>query len=544
MALNAGPRFHRIRLRGSPYDASVMSTIAVPKFTPLTRTLGAFGARTRWFLIVGLAVLCIVAVTAGLVHARTQVSYVTAPAAQQTLVQTVTASGVVNPQNNISVGTQVSGTISEIDVDYNSKVKKGQILARLDPSTLQAQLDQARAALAQAQAQVSAADANVGGAASATDAAAANARAQAAAVGAAQANAQKAQAVLTLARSTLTRDSSLLSQGYLAQSTVDSDRANVASDEADVASAQAAIAQSQAQAQAGAADIGQSGSSQSAQAATAQGAQANVAAAQAVVQQDELNLEHAVIRSPVDGTVVARDVSVGQTVAASLQTPTLFAIAQNLGKMEIDINVGEPDIGNVKGGNGVDFSVLAYPNRTFHGTVSQVRINPQTVNNVVTYDVVVLVDNADGALLPGMTANASIDVATAKNALVVPIAALQWRPYGGTRGSASAAGVSSGSPWGAVNTNAVTASAITGGSSGMLFVERNGKLQRVPVTVMLATATQAAVVAAQGNSLQAGDTVVVSSNGPDKSSGYARTPGTRSPMSGSPMGGGAMRGIH
>ncbi len=107
------------------------------------------------------------------------------------------------------------------------------------------------------------------------------------------------------------------------------------------------------------------------------------------MRQDELNLQHAVITSPVDGTVVARDVSVGQTVAASLQTPTLFSIAQNLGKMEVDINVGEPDIGNVKPGDAVSFSVLAYPNETFHGTVAQVRINPQTLNNVVTYDVVV-----------------------------------------------------------------------------------------------------------------------------------------------------------
>lgn len=477
----------------------------------------------------------------GLVRAKSRVSYVTAPATQATLVQTVTASGVVNPQNNISVGTQVSGTISEIDVDYNSKVKKGQILARLDPSTLQAQLDQARAALAQAQAQVSAADANYSGAASATDAAAATARAQAAAVGAAQANEAKTQSALKLAQTTLTRDSSLLSQGYLAQSTVDTDRANVASDEADVASAQAAIAQSQAQAQAGAAGIGQSGSTQAAQAATAQGAQANVAAAEAVVQQDDLNLQHAIIRSPVDGTVVARDVSVGQTVAASLQTPTLFAIAQNLGKMEVDINVGEPDIGNVKQGENVDFNVLAYPNRTFHGTVSQVRINPQTVNNVVTYDVVVLVDNSDGAMLPGMTANASIDVATATNALVVPISALQWKPYSGTHRSAAAAaaGASTGSPWGATNATSVTASAVTGGSTGSVFVQRDGKLQRIPVTVTLATATQAAVVPAQGSSLQAGDDVVVSSTG---SSASARTQGARSPMSSAPMGG-AMRGI-
>jgi len=522
-----------------------MSTIAVPKLPPLTRTLGALaGAKARWLVIALLAVLCIVAGTAALVRAKSQVSYVTAPATQQTLVQTVTASGVVNPQNNISVGTQVSGTISEIDVDYNSKVKKGQVLARLDPSTFQAQLDQARAALAQAQAQASAAGANVSGAASATDVAAANARAQAAAVGAAQANAQKTQAALQLAQTTLTRDSSLLSQGYIAQSSVDTDRANVAQDQADVASAQAAIAQAQAQAQAGAAAIGQNGSTQAAQAATAQGAQANVAAADAVVQQDELNLQHSIIRSPVDGTVVARDVSVGQTVAASLQTPTLFAIAQDLGKMEVDINVGEPDIGNVKKDEAVDFSVLAYPNRTFHGTVSEVRINPQTVNNVVTYDVVVLVSNADGALLPGMTANASIDVATAQNALVVPISALQWKPYSGTHRAATAAGAapsgaSASSPWGSTGSGTVATSAITGGSAGTIFVQRDGKLTRIPVTVTLATATQAAIVPSQGETLQTGDAVVVGSNGTT----HAAT-ASRSPMSGrSPMGG-AMRGIH
>jgi HlyD family secretion protein len=523
-----------------------MSTLAVPKSIPLSRTLGALGARTRWLFVAGLAMLCIAAATIGLVRARSHVAYVTAPAMQQTLVQTVTASGVVNPQNNISVGTQVSGTISEIDVDYNSKVKKGQVLARLDPSTFQAQLDQARAALAQAQSQVSAADANAGSAASATDVAAANARAQTAAVGAAQANAQKAQAVLKLAQTTLTRDSSLLSQGYVARSTVDTDQAGVAQDEADVASAQAAVAQARAQAQAGAATIGQNGSTQAAQAATAQAAQANVAAAEAVVRQDDLNLQHSIIRSPVDGTVVARDVSVGQTVAASLQTPTLFSIAQDLGKMEIDINVGEPDIGNVKKGETVDFSVLAYPNRTFHGTVSEVRINPQTVNNVVTYDVVVLVDNADGALLPGMTANASIDVATASNALVVPISALQWKPYAGTHPATAAtsglasSGATASSPWGSTGSSTVTSSAMTAGSTGSIFVERGGKLTRIPVTVTLATTTQAAIVPVEGKTLQSGDAVVVGSSG----TGARTPPVQRSPMAGGAPMGGAMRGIH
>ena len=133
-----------------------------------------------------------------------------------------------------------------------------------------------------------------------------------------------------------------------------------------------------------------------------------------------------VITSPVNGTVVAREVSVGQTVAASLAAPTLFSIAQNLAKMEVDINVGEPDIGGIVSGNTVTFTVLAYPKSTFTGNVTQVRINPQTLNNVVTYDVVVDVANPNGTLLPGMTANATIDTASANNALIVPLAALQF----------------------------------------------------------------------------------------------------------------------
>ena len=263
----------------------------------------------------------------------------------------MTASGTVNPQNLISVGTQVSGTIASIDVDFNSKVRKGQVLARLDPSTFEAQLAQAQAALAQAQAQV------VQAAASAEQRRIGHRRRQRernrriAAIAAAKANVAKTQAALDLARKTAGRDSALLSQGYIAQSTVDTDRANVAQDESDVASAQAAVAQAQAQNVAGNATIGQDAATAQSQAAGTQAARANVLAAQAVVRQDELNLEHTVIASPVDGTVVARDVSVGQTVAASLQTPTLFSIAQNLSKMEVDINVGEPDIGNVKPGD-------------------------------------------------------------------------------------------------------------------------------------------------------------------------------------------------
>jgi HlyD family secretion protein len=506
------------------------------------RAVAAF--RPRWpiaaiALVVAIAVA--IAAAAG-IRARSSVSYVTEPVAQQTLVQSVTASGTVNPQNNISVGTQVSGTISAIYVDYNSKVKRGQVLARLDPSTFAAQLDQAKASLAQTQAQAAQAEANAGAAASGVSVAAANSAAGRAAAVAAAANVGKAQAVLGLAQKTQSRDSALLAQGYVAQSVVDADRANVAQDAGDVAAAQAAVAQAQAQANAGAATVGQNGSTAQAQAAGAQAAEAAIESSRAMMQQDALNLAHSVITSPVDGTVVARDVSVGQTVAASLQTPTLFAIAQNLAKMQVDINVAEPDIGNVKAGDSVGFTVLAYPNRTFHGTVAEVRINPQTVNNVVTYDVVVKVDNRDGALLPGMTANASIDVASAKDAMVVPVAALQWNPYrapSGANGSGSAAAAQS--PWGSTQA-ASTGSAITSGSQGSIFVERSGnQLVRLPVQVVLATSTQAAVRPILPAQLNSGDRIVVASGNSARASRAATV--ARPEIGGAPIGG-AMRGIH
>lgn len=516
-----------------------MATLTIPTLGKRLRSIGTSGP--RWLAAtLAAAIVVAIALAAGTaVRARSAVQYQTAPVTQQTLTQSVTASGTVNPQNNISVGTQVSGTISAIYVDFNSKVKKGQVLARLDPSTFQAQLDQARSSLAQAQAQAEQAQATAGGATAGVDVSAANAQAGQASVAAAQANIAKLQAALTLAQKTQARDAALLAQGYVAQSVVDTDRSNAAQATADLAAAQASVAQAQAQARAAAATTSQSGSTAQAQSAAAQAAQAATGSAQAVVNEDQLNLAHTVITSPVDGTVVARDVSVGQTVAASLQTPTLFAIAQDLGKMEVDINVAEPDIGNVKRGDAVNFSVLAYPNRTFHGTVSQVRINPQTVNNVVTYDVVVLVDNRDGALLPGMTANASIGVASQKNALVVPLPALQWNPRS-SAGTANAA--SAQSPWGSVQGNASASSAIAAGSTGTVFVQRDGKLTRVPVNVTLATTTQAAVTPIAPAQLSPGDLTVIASKGNAAARGAHAPASGRSGLSG--MGGNPMRGIH
>lgn len=529
-----------------------MSAQSLPAPSGLAGAWGALAGRKKW-IAGGIAALIVIALLATFVGVRSEhaVSYVTQPVVQQTLVNTVTASGTVNPQNTINVGTQVSGTIAQIYVDFNSKVKKGEVLARIDPSTIQAQVDQARANLAQAQAQANAAGANATGASSGISVAVANSAAASAAISSAQANVRKAQSALQLAQITEQRDASLLAQGYVAQNQVDSDSATVAQDRSDVAAAQAAYAQAKSQAVAQSAQVSVTSSQAGGLASSATAAQAAAQASQAVLQQDLYSLGHTVITSPVDGTVIARDVSVGQTVAASLQTPTLFSIAQDLGQMEVDINVGEPDIGNVKTGETVDFSVLAYPGQTFIGKVGQVRINPQTVNNVVTYDVVVDVQNQGNKLLPGMTANATIDVARAPNALVVPLAALQWKPTLSATRARSTAGASatpaaasaspnaaSASPWGAVS-GAGSAGAVTAGSTGILFVQHGTSLAPVRVRVGLTTASQAAVTPLKAGSLGVGDAVIIGS-----SSGTTSTKAiVRSPLSGGGHGPGPGHGL-
>jgi HlyD family secretion protein len=481
-----------------------MSTLTLSLPKPLALPRWAYAA---------LAALLVVVLIAGTIVMRAQsaVQVVTAPVVQQTLTQSVTASGTVNPQNSISVGTQVSGTISQLDVDYNSKVTKGEVLARIDPSTIQAQLDQADAQLAEAQASAVEAGANT--------------TAQAAGATAAQTAIPKAQAALTTAQEQLTRDQTLYTQGYIAQETVQSDQSTVAQDETAVAQAQAAYAESQAQTQA--------------QSAGTNAADAAVQAAQATVEQDQVNLNNTVITSPVDGTVVARDVSIGQTVAASLQTPTLFLIAQNLDQMEVDINVGEPDIGGIKAGDTVNFTVLAYPNHVFSGNVTQVRINPQTVNNVVTYDVVVDVNNNAGLLLPGMTANATINVASTPNALVVPVTAVHAKAT--TSGTATTANAAN--PWGGT---ASGSTAVTQGETASVTVQNGKKLEHVPVQVGLVTATQAAVTPTGSATLAAGENVVTAfSGGSHKASGTLRQAqgDTSNPLAGGGASRGATRGI-
>ena len=274
------------------------------------------------------------------------------------ITSTVTASGTVNAVTTVLVGTQVSGTIKEIFVDFNSVVRKDQVIARIDPATFEAQVDQARAGLVSA-----------------------------------KANLEKSEAALIDAQRTLGRTKELFEKNLVARNDLDTAETNFLTAEAQTGVSKAQIAQ-----------------------------------AEASLKTAETNLRYTKIVSPVDGIVVSRNVDVGQTVAASFQTPTLFTIAQDLTKMQIDTNVDEADIGRVKTGMEVEFTVDAYPETTFKGKVFQVRNAPIIVQNVVTYDVVIKVDNPDLRLKPGMTTNVSIITSVKTGVLRIPKAALRFSP--------------------------------------------------------------------------------------------------------------------
>jgi HlyD family secretion protein len=274
------------------------------------------------------------------------------------IVAAVTASGTVNAVTTVLVGTQVSGTVKKLYVDFNSPVKKGQLIALIDPAAFEAQVEQAKANLLSA-----------------------------------RANLEKSDAALIDSRRIYDRNKELFSQNLVAQSDMDTSETNYLSAKAQVSSAKAAIAQ-----------------------------------AEAALKFAETNLQYTGIVSPVNGIVVSRNVDVGQTVAASFQTPTLFNIAQDLTKMQIDTSVSEADIGKIKVSQPVEFTVDAYPDRIFKGAVAEIRNAPIIVQNVVTYDVVIQVNNADLKLKPGMTANVSVIIASKKNILRISNAALRFFP--------------------------------------------------------------------------------------------------------------------
>jgi HlyD family secretion protein len=317
----------------------------------------------RWALL--LAVIVVGAAAYMLMRGGEEVPrYVTARVTRGSIIRSVSATGTVNPVTTVQVGSYVSGPIQSIYADFNSPVKQGQLIAKIDPRPFEVKVAQSRAALANARAQLT-----------------------------------KDEAALAYNKITWERDRRLLRAHVISQ------------DQAD--SAYNTYQQSKAQVELD---------------------KANIMQQEANLQEAEVNLGYTNIVSPVDGTVVSRNVDVGQTVAASFQTPTLFLIARDLTKMQVDTNVSESDIGNVHSGENAEFTVDAFPDRKFEGTVGQVRQAPITVQNVVTYDVVVNVPNPEFLLKPGMTADVTIVTARRDNVLRIPEQALRFSP-GGFRGS-------------------------------------------------------------------------------------------------------------
>lgn len=298
-----------------------------------------------------MAIIVLVVVVAGAAgwwlyrdHKQADGRYVTVTASRGDVVQAVSATGTINPVQIINVGTQISGVVRIINVDFNDRVAKGQVLAELDQALIQAQLKQSQGSL------------------------------------------ESAEAALRLANADYERSRSLRKQEYISQAEMDTARQKK------------------------------------------EAAEAQVTTAQGQVERDTVNLGYSVVTSPVAGVIISRDVDVGQTVAASFQTPTLFKIAEDLSKMQIDTSFSEADIGGIIPNSPVRFTVDAFPGRTFTGTVRQVRLNPTTVQNVVTYNVVVDFANTDLTLLPGMTAFVTLDLQRSDDVIRVPNSVFSFRP--------------------------------------------------------------------------------------------------------------------
>ena len=328
--------------------------------------------RLTWLTSLAAAILIGVIAAFGFAH-KDQPQYFTAKVARGDIRDVVESTGTINAVTTVLVGSQVSGRIAKLSADFNSRVRKGQVIAEIDPALFQGALLQASADLNTAQANVVVA----------------------------QANLENAQAILVRMKADYDRAVTLKAQDSISLQEVDLSKANYYSALATVSAAKAAVKQAEAQVKqkAGAVSVART------------------------------NLEYTVIRSPIDGTVVARNVDVGQTVAASLQAPTLFTIAQDLTKMQVYAKIDESNVGNVKVGRRVTFKVDAFPKDSIQGTVSQVRMNPVIVQNVVTYDAIIDFDNPELKLFPGMTAYVTVPVASAKNVLKIANGALRYSPH-------------------------------------------------------------------------------------------------------------------
>ena len=385
------------------------------------RARGGRGHSGYWLggVLLALLVLAAAGVAWWRLESNGTVRYTTVPVSQGVITRAVTATGTVNPELTIIVGSYVSGVIKEVYCDYNTRVKEGQVCAKIDPRPFQTLVNQAKANLAIGKAQL-----------------------------------LKDQANLGYVKINYERNLRLLETHAVSKDAVDNAKSDFEQAEAQIAFDQATIEQRQAQ-----------------------------------LESAQVNLDYTEIISPVEGTVVSRNVTMGQTVAASFQTPTLFLIASDLKKMQVDTNVSESDIGGLKEGGPATFTVDAFPKRTFQGRVAQVRQSPQTVQNVVTFDVVLSTDNSDFALKPGMTAATRIIVDQRNDVVRVPSQALRFVP----------SGVATGAP-------ATRGAATSSIAQAQVWALREGEPAVVPVDIGLDDESFVEIVA--GN-LKPGDQVIV-----------------------------------
>ena len=384
--------------------------------------------RHKWWCIAGIAVIVMIYAFTGTASKVAKKDFVTMDVMRGNLSQTVTATGEIQPLNTVNVGSQVSGTISEIFVDYNSTVKQGDKLLEIEPSVLKASVDEAEASL------------------------------------------ESAKSQLTLAKSNYDRNKSLYDSGYIAR-------------------AEQSLS-------------------------TYEQALQSVKRMQSQYDRAVTNLSYATIVSPVDGTVISRKVDKGQTVAASFQTPDLFEIAEDLTKMQIETSVSEADIGVIKEGQNVTFTVDAYSGQTFEGFVRQVRLSPTTTSNVVVYTVVIDVDNSDLRLMPGMTAFVTIIVNAARDTWKVQNSALLLRSFDGI-----------------VETDDENVT-----PANHLAIKRGSKIVLVPYTKGLVTATETQIIS---DDIEEGDKIVIGYMGQQKRANQSRNGNNRGGgmMGGAPGGG-------
>lgn len=407
--------------------------------------VGAVGAASWWYV--------------GANGSQPTPTIATAVVTRGDVVETVDATGTLEAVTTVQVGTQVSGTIKALHADFNSRVRRGQVIAELEPSLFETQVEQARASLTRLEADV-----------------------------------RRAEVQLEDARQKLGRAKELAYRELIAAT--DLDTADVNARVADAAM---------------------------------RGAQAQVVQARASLHQNEVNLGHTIITAPIDGIVISRNVDVGQTVAASMQAPTLFVIARDLRDMQVAASIAESDVGRVETGQPVSFTVDAYPSAMFRGTVSQVRLQPVIEQNVVSYVTVIDVPNPDLRLRPGMTANVTVETARVTAVLRVPNSALRVRPTGEVLAALGQQATESG---GEIATSGDDERSDAGQTRGEIWISTEGTLQRIPVRVGISDGTHTAVFS---RTLAEGARVVTSISG----NAPVTAPAGTSPLLPAPRGRGA-----